>query len=267
MGTRGPVLVESGGEFPFVPLLIMIAIGIIGISAWLSWMYFKSRNKSTAVIRTPVLTQPTHADPDFLSLRRSLTEGWEIYVNGQRYRNLEAVPEEAVRRDVVKGIKALANFARKHLQKEQSASQARASQPRVAQTPASAVAPPDRSAWISSPPKSSAPAPPSPKPAPSPPTTTASLRFRLAEPALKRSYTPAKFMPTIDLAQEIGEIVDTLLPVIPALQNRSIRLRNAASGGIEFTIDGIVYADIHEIPDAEVQALIQAAIQEWERRK
>ena len=267
MGTREPILVESGGGFPFLPLLIMIVIGIIGISVWLTWLYFKSRNKSTGVVNIPAITPPTHNDPDLLSLRHSLTGEWEIYVNGQRYRNLEAVPDEAVRQEVVKGIKTLANFVRKYIQKAPRAAQLRAAQPAPVPTPpaATTVAPPDLAARITSLPKSSGldAAPPEISSA----ATISSSRFRLKEPALKRTYAPAQFIHTLNLAQEIGEIVDTLLVQSPTLRHRSIKLRNAASGGIEFTIDGIVYGDIHEIPDTEIQTLIQAAIKEWERRK
>lgn len=86
------------------------------------------------------------------------------------------------------------------------------------------------------------------------------------EPALKRSDAAPTFMPTLDLAREIGEIVAEMQMSIPSLAQRSIKLQNAPSGGVHFAIDGIVYPDVNEIPDADIQALIRAATKEWERR-
>ena len=73
-------------------------------------------------------------------------------------------------------------------------------------------------------------------------------------------------MPRIDLAREIGAIVDEMQAQVPQLQDRSIRLHNTASGGIQFAIDGVVYEDVHDIPDELVRKLIKAATREWERR-
>jgi len=90
--------------------------------------------------------------------------------------------------------------------------------------------------------------------------------FLKGEPALKRSDAAPTIMPMLDLAREIGEIVSEMQVKIPSLSHRSIRLQNAPSGGVHFAIDGIVYPDVNEIPDADIQALIRAATKEWERR-
>ena len=73
-------------------------------------------------------------------------------------------------------------------------------------------------------------------------------------------------MPSLDLAGEIGEIVEEMQVRVPSLAGRSVRIQNAPGGGIQFAIDGIVYPDVDSIPDLDVQALIRAATQEWERR-
>jgi len=265
MGTRSPVLIESGGGFPFLPLLIMIIAGIIGISVWLAWMFFKSQNKNTDTLGTSTASTPLTPDGAFLSLRRGIAGDWEIYVNGQRYRNLEAVPDETMRQDVVKSIKALASFARKYIQKGTSVpSSIQRANPKVAPSAPATIAPPDLAARL---------APSSPARGldanipESPPLAASSARAHLTAPLLKRSSAPALFMPTINLAKEIGDIVDAMLALSPTLSQRSIKLLNSMSGGVDFVLDGNIYDDIHNIPDADVKRLIQTAIKEWERRK
>lgn len=76
----------------------------------------------------------------------------------------------------------------------------------------------------------------------------------------------ASMMPRIDLAREIGAIVDEMQAQVPQLQDRSIHLHNTPSGGIQFAIDGVVYEDVNDIPDELVWKLIKAATREWERR-
>ena len=51
----------------------------------------------------------------------------------------------------------------------------------------------------------------------------------------------------------------------PNCKERSIRLHNTPSGGIQFAIDGVVYEDVNDIPDELVRKLIKAATREWER--
>lgn len=76
----------------------------------------------------------------------------------------------------------------------------------------------------------------------------------------------SSMMPRIDLAREIGAIVDEMQAQVPQLQDRSIHLHNTPSGGIQFTIDGVVYEDVNDIPDELVRKLIKAVTREWERR-
>jgi hypothetical protein len=88
----------------------------------------------------------------------------------------------------------------------------------------------------------------------------------LKEPALRRHEAAPEFMPTIDLAREIGDIVDDMKANNPDLANRSVRLYNSPGGGIYFAVDGETFENVEDIPDMQIQGLIRAATKEWERR-
>jgi hypothetical protein len=275
------MLVDSGGGFPLGGLLLFVIIGIVGIVAWLTWMFFKSRNKNTTdTIRRPTSTTTAITAPYLVGLRRTITGEWEIQVNGQRYRTLEAVPDDAVRKEVVAGLKKLASFARSYIQTQTPAqkpnsptppaNQFTSTQPAHNAATRGSFATPSQSEPIAPPLETSLPAagmPPAPVIPPASKPATSMPRVSLySEPQLKRSKSAPSLMPTIDLAKEIGDIVEEMHARDPELRDRSIRLRNAPTGGVEFAIDGIVYAAVDEIPDLDVQALIRAATREWERR-
>ncbi len=71
---------------------------------------------------------------------------------------------------------------------------------------------------------------------------------------------------TIDLAKEIGDIVEEMLDQSPTLRRHSIRLQNVPGQGVAFVVDGIRYGELNDIPDPEAQTLIREATKEWERR-
>ncbi len=243
-----------------VPMLIFLLIGIIGITFWLAWVIFKARYKKQLQIADaaapPSLTEALRA-ASLLTLNRAPSGEWAIAVNGQRYPSLEAVPDDAVRQEVVAGLKELVAFARGYVQKEQIVQTQPA--PEVQPEPVRPATPLTLALQMPSVAKPAAP------PASASPTDKFRV-FLKGEPALKRSGTLPTIMPTLDLAREISEIVSEMQASIPSLAQRSIRLQNAPSGGIHFAIDGIVYPDVNEIPDVDIQALIRAATKEWERR-
>ncbi len=285
MTTPVPVIIErgGGGGFPIEVFLIMFIVGIVAVAGFLGWMGFRYQNKKLGGVQLPTGAAATPTEPYLLGIMLTKTGEWDIRVKGQRYRALEAVPDEKTRRQVVAALKELAGFSRGYIQKDHAGSPAAAE--------AAPVAPPLSVAGLSQPaparagasPASSsqplasrllarstaAPAEPA-RPAAEPPLAAPpapALRPKPSdEPRLKRSSGPALLMPTIDLAREIGDIVAAMQAQRPDLSARSIKLLNAASGGIDFTIDGLTYGSLDEIPDAAVRELIQAAIKEWERR-
>jgi len=253
-------------------VLGVLIVGIIAITFWIAWMIFKARyKKQHSTANAAAATTPPFSivprDVFLLALDRAPDGAWEIAVNGKHYPTLEAVPDDAVRQDVVAGLKELAAFARSYVQKDRALKQP----PAPAATPplepaARVVAPvaPDNQA----PPVRKPVAPVAPPAGPQiAPVPTDRLRvFLKGEPSLKRSDAAPAIMPALDLAREIGEIVEEMQARIPSLAQRSIKLQDAPSGGVCFAVDGIVYATVDEIPDADVQALIRAATKEWERR-
>jgi hypothetical protein len=239
-------------------MLILLLVSIVGITFWIAWMVFKARYQKQLKVNeaAPVSTSPFNVarrDAYLLAVNRALDGSWEITVNGGRYPSLETVPDDEVRKDVVDGLKEVVAFARSYVQKDQGTKKPPVSAPPT--TPDS-YGPPVEKPAIS----------PSSVPQTAPPPTDRPRIFPKDEPALKRPDAAPLIMPDLDLAREIGEIVAEMQVSIPSMAHRSIKLQDAPSGGVGFAIDGIVYSDVNEIPDADVQALIRAATKEWERR-
>ncbi|MFN2109511.1 MAG: hypothetical protein ACK2UI_07610, partial [Anaerolineae bacterium] len=164
-------------------------------------------------------------------------------------------------------------FARSYVQKDQAAKKppAPATPPQPARQQPAVQQPPARepAVRLSTTPAAVAPdsrVPPVEKPVTTPPTADKPRLYLKDEPTLKRSDAAPTIMTALDLAREIGAIVEEMQARIPSLAGRSIKLQNAPSGGVCFAIDGLVYADVNESPDTEIQALIRAATKEWERR-
>lgn len=244
------------------PILLVGMAGVIGVTSWLAWIIFKMRYKDQLEAPQQPVRPPRPArepeDVPFLKLTRTPFGEWEIFVEGQHYRTIQAVPDDVVRQDIVSALKALVAFARTYVQKTQGAPQPASSsvpEPITLDRPVERHQPPGPSG---APVETGQSAPPSPG--------KKARVYLSGEPALKRPDTAPTLMPSIDLAREIGDIVNEMQTRIPSLAGRSIRLQNAPSGGIQFAIDGIVYSEVEAIPDLDVQALIRAATQEWERR-
>jgi hypothetical protein len=241
-----------------LPMLGFLIVGIVGITFWIAWMIFKARYQKQlkANEAAPVSTPPfsvARRGAYLLAVNRAPDGSWEITVNGGHYPSLEAVPDDAVRKDVVAGLKEVVAFARSYVQKDQATKQS--------PVPATPIAPDSRV-----PPLEKPGIPPSSVPQTAPPPTDKPRIFLKDEPPLKRPDAAPMIMPALDLTREIGEIVAEMQAHIPSMAHRSIKLQDAPGGGVCFAIDGIVYSDVNEIADADVQALIRAATKEWERR-
>ncbi len=244
--------------FNLLPLiLVILGVGILSIAGWLVWVFTRPGGwrppgskevdmPASADAETPGAAQIEPAAP-FLTLTRGL-DGWEIAVSGQRYGSLEDVADAETRDEVVDAIRALARFASNYVQRQRS----------VGPSPTADAA--DESG-----PRD---------PAPTTTDSSVSLQQLPARPpnaAAVDSYprriptTPA-LIPSINLAQEIGDIVEEMLAETPSLQGHAVTLTSGRGGGIVFAVDGKLYREIDEIPHPEIRELIRQATREWERR-
>ncbi|MGC9521381.1 MAG: hypothetical protein ACP5HG_05805 [Anaerolineae bacterium] len=233
------MILQNGDQLStwLLPLFIALVVGIVVMIAWLIWAYTRRKEDE------PALSAASSATPGddagyFLGLKRSQAGGWEVHVQGRRYGALTAVPDDDLRAEVLAALRSLASFARDYVQQQQARHEEGAA---AKPAPASVR----RSVPTASP---------------------GAELIQPQEPLTRRVASSSAMIPTIDLAQEIGEIVDELLMASPSLRGRSVKLTNLPRGGISIAVDGAVYQDVDDIPDAEIRGLIRQATKEWERR-
>jgi hypothetical protein len=72
---------------------------------------------------------------------------------------------------------------------------------------------------------------------------------------------------SLNLAAEIDQVLQIHVRASSVFDQRFIHVRSAPDGALRFRVDENHYSGIDEIPDPQVQALIRAAIAEWESRR
>jgi hypothetical protein len=72
---------------------------------------------------------------------------------------------------------------------------------------------------------------------------------------------------TLNLAEEIDQLLQIRIKAYPQFSQRRVRVANAIDGGLRFEVDGVTHRTLEEIPDDQVQALVRAAIRDWEVRR
>jgi len=92
---------------------------------------------------------------------------------------------------------------------------------------------------------------------PSRPTLVGSIQQRL-QPKPRKSDGPRSFV------DDIEDIVQRRLPMIPALAGRDLHVRPASGGKVLFMFEGQEYHTVAEIPNLTARQVIQEAIQEWD---
>lgn len=258
-----------------VPLLIILGGIVLALAGWLVWS--SSRRKKVRAPSEPPsatsaeVTAPQDTAPHpFLEVERA-TDGWAIYVEGEHYDSLEAVPDPQVRTEVVDALRTLAGFARDYVVRQQRQPQSAARTSSV--SPESRHSPAEHGPEKPDYATSQSPSPLSEgiiRPEGHAPAASAASAFRAPsepqEPLTRRVTAPDALLPTIDFAHEISAIIDELQGQAPDLQDHSVRLTNLPGGGISFAVDGKIYGEIDEIPDAAMRDLIRRATREWERR-
>ncbi len=165
-----------------------------------------------------------------------------IHIAGKTYSTLDTVPDASTRDQVVAALRALVDFSRGYIQRTRT----------HRHLPRRGVAAPSSQA--------------SPLALCLPEAASASPVWPCLEAPIRREAVRGATMPTIDLAKEIGDIVEEMLDQSPTLRRHSIRLQNVPGQGVAFVVDGIRYGELNDIPDPEAQTLIREATKEWERR-
>ncbi len=229
----------------WLPLLFaFVILGIIALSAWLALTLAKRGHTAGREGGEVESARAVKGAPPLLCLYRDEHGLWVVEVEGRLYGDLTEVEPIALRVEVLEGIRFLAAFSKREMEHRRAGKEQEKPRPVV--------------------------------PPPPPPASSIKPKLDLVygdRPQAKRSRRatmrpsrPPQLLPTIDLAKEIGEIVEVMQARYPTLRDRTIRLQNAAEGGVLFIVDGVRYEAVEAIPDAEVRTLIRAATRAWEER-
>ena len=210
-------------------ILPVLILVLLAIVGLIAWLVSMFLSSDTYQQRMSNPGQSGGAEGGLLTVRRDVRGIWQVLVQGLPYQKLEDVPDPEIRAEVLDAVRILAGFSRDYISRERKTS-----------TPAQPAAPTSPSRELPS--------------------------FQTKIPP-KRSQRPPVFMPHINLAKEIGDILEKLLEEDPALTARSIHLQNTPDGSVTFIVDGRFYSSVTDIPDLEVQALIRTATRQWEESK
>jgi hypothetical protein len=218
-------------NIPIEALFILVVLATIGLITWFIITYLRTPKQRRAGDEEGSAQHGSQADAksDVLTVRLNDRGIWEVLVYGVPYRSLGSVPNPEAQQKVVDALKILDGFSKTHIQKQQAK-------------------------------------PPQTEP------TKLDTTDGLPPISITREAAPLRpaaipvFMPQINLAREIGEIVEELQAHVPSLAKTTIRLQNASGGGVLFIVDGQLYQNLEDIPNLEIQALIRAATRQWERQ-
>ena len=228
------------------PMLLVVGVCFLGLVIWLIVILTRTKKEPDAQPESQQLTgAPGNIPPYILAVGRSGTE-WEIYVKGLRAK-ADTTYDTTTRKEALEALRVLARYARDRLQVSTEGIRTmpeQAPQPTRVQSET-----------------------PSEVRAPTAEIDLTSVSRTQAQATGVTDYPPAPSGVTdMNLAREIGDIVDELLADSPSLQHHAVDLINAKTEGINFVVDGAVYNEVDDIPNPEIRELIRRATREWERR-
>jgi len=166
-----------------------------------------------------------------------------VQVGDRRYSRLFDIRDGAVGRQVLETIEYLVAFSKGEVMRTRPLS------------PPDQVVPPPRPAPALAQDVSQ------PKPTPKP--------SRLStDPVPLRRRTEAQVKGiTLNLADEIDKFLQIRVSASPEYSERYIHVASAPDGGLRFVIDNTRYNALDEVPEPDVQALVRAAIADWESQR
>jgi antitoxin component HigA of HigAB toxin-antitoxin module len=84
-------------------------------------------------------------------------------------------------------------------------------------------------------------------------------------PPLPGKFKEEKSAKPLSMVSQIDEILQIMLSTT-TFAGRGIRLEEAPGGGVKVVVGSQIFAGVGEVSDPEIQALLRAAIAEWEKR-
>lgn len=174
-----------------------------------------------------------------------------IEVGGRRYHHLFEIKDGRIGRQVIDIINRLVAFSKGQQPEVMPAAPDESLSSEPPSTPINIARSPGLPGMFRSEPET--------KPKPSR-ITTDPIPFRRRSEAEELSIT-------LNLAEEIDQLLQMSLESLPEYSQYHIHVRNAPDGGLRFEVEGVRYASLDEIPDGQVQALIRSVIAEWEARR
>jgi hypothetical protein len=189
-----------------------------------------------------------------------------VEIAGQRYTRLANIADKEIGQYILKLTAHLLAFTNGMIATEAGVKSVYT--PRVGETPLPLVAPT---------PVSQLPDPA--MPAPAPPEIEAaflaSLQAQPIQPEPKpqrkgffgraKSTTEEPRLPSLNLAQQINQIVQARLRYSPLAATTKLEIISDPGGGIQIIVNDTAYGSPDDIGDLEVKELIKASIKEWER--
>jgi hypothetical protein len=176
-----------------------------------------------------------------------------VEVDGERYRRLYDIRDGAVGRGVLETINRLVAFSKGQESRTTSPMQPAT----LADAPSSA-----------SEPRAEVRSEPFPVQLQAESTTAApKQRFTMDPVPFRRRKDVLQPGITLDLAAEVDKFLQIRASASPEFGRRYIHVTSSPDGGLRFHVDGARYDALDAIPDGQVQALLRAAIADWEAQR
>jgi hypothetical protein len=210
-------------------LLVVAIISAIfgGLLIWLLGYISGDKPSSNQSPTAATSAEPETASTDEQELLRvsRTTRGVVVFVQGQRYRHLREVANSQMGHETIEALKVVLAFAE---------------------------------GWLPTPQQSS---PALPKPPVAPGGFLDQLRQR--DKFSDKASEPSQPGP-LSMVREINELVQQRLRKRPELAKQRVRLISGEDGNLYIYVGHQTFSSVGDIPDPQVQTLIQDAIREWE---
>ncbi|MCC6190862.1 MAG: hypothetical protein IT318_17710 [Anaerolineales bacterium] len=186
-------------------------------------------------------------------LRDNLTGRLLIEIGGQRYANLDDLPDPILRQGLMAALRDLSDFAGAGAAAHLPPAGAHGALPAVsAGMPQAAPRP--------QPGRAARPTGPAAEPRPLPPPSMNPFKQMQVLRELAKNLPP----PPKSIAEQINDALQARI-ADTALVQRGLHMRPGPRGEANFHLDGQSYPSVEDVPDEEARAVIRAAIADWEQ--